>query len=176
MFYFVDESGNTGLDLFDKNQPVLYYGLLGAQTNLDITAESLLKELRKELGVDRIHANVLGVGRLTPVARRLANFSKKNDVRFSLLKVDKPDHAIISFFDQIFDSGMNKAVPWHHYFTPLRYMLLFKVAHLFDEALAKEAWMARRERHPGRCEVMLTKLCETRKRRSQATALRGCGA
>jgi hypothetical protein len=80
-------------------------------------------------------------------------------VRFSLLKVTKPDHSIICFFDQVFDSGMNKAVPWHHYFTPLRYILVFKVAYLFDEALAKDAWKARRERNTARAAQMLTKLC-----------------
>lgn len=159
MYYFIDESGNTGLELFDANQPTLYYGVLGARTNLDVTAEPLLKTLRKELGVARIHANELGVGRLTLVAERIERFSKKNDLRFSMLKVRKPDHAIICFFDQVFDSGMNKAVPWHCYFTPLRYLLLFKVAHLFNEALARHAWKARRERNPARCAEMLIKLC-----------------
>jgi len=159
MYCFVDESGNTGLELFDPNQPVLYYGLLSAPANLDVVAEPFLKDLRQSLGVKRIHANELGVGRLTSVAEGLVRFSKKNDLRFSLLKVAKPDHAIICFFDQVFDSGMNKAIPWHHYFTPLRYILLFKVAHLFDEPLARDAWKARRERNTARSAQMLTKLC-----------------
>ena len=159
MYYFIDESGNTGLELFDANQPTLYYGVLNTRANLDVIAEPLLKKLRHNLGVNRIHANELGVGRLTSIAEVLTRFSQKNDLRFSLLKVAKPDHAIISFFDQVFDSGLNKAVSWHHYFTPLRYVLVFKVAHLFDEALAKEAWIARRERNPARCAQMLTNLC-----------------
>ncbi|MGY3548486.1 hypothetical protein ACVW0W_004253 [Bradyrhizobium sp. USDA 4469] len=159
MYCFIDESGNTGLELFDPNQPTLYYGLLTAQANLDLVAEPLLKDLRRSLGVKRIHANELGVGRLSTIAEKLIRFSKKNDLRFSLLKVTKPDHAIICFFDQVFDSGMNKAVPWHHYFTPLRYILVFKVAHLFDENLAKDAWKARRERNTARAAQMLTKIC-----------------
>jgi hypothetical protein len=159
MYCFIDESGNTGLELFDLNQPTLYYGLLTSQSNLDVVAEPLLKELRQNLGVKRIHASELGVARLTTIAEKLSRFSKKNDVRFSLLKVTKPDHAIICFFDQVFDSGLNKAVPWQHYFTPLRYVLVFKVAHLFDEALAKDAWKARRERNTARAAQMLTKLC-----------------
>ncbi|WP_084506609.1 DUF3800 domain-containing protein [Geminicoccus roseus] len=159
MYYFVDESGNTGLELFDPHQPVLYYGVLGAQANLDIIAQPLLKELRRELGVERIHANELGVGRLNMVADRISRFSKKNDLRFSFAKVIKPDHAIICFFDQVFDSGMNKAVTWMDYFTPLRYVLLFKIAYLFDESLAKLAWQTRRERNSARCAQMLTALC-----------------
>lgn len=159
MYCYVDESGNTGLELFDANQPVLYYGLLTAKANLDVVAEPLMKELRQNLAVNRLHANELGVARLTTIADKLAQFSKKNDLRFSMLRVNKPDHALISFFDQVFDSGMNNAVPWHHYFTPLRYILLFKVVHLFDDDLAKEAWKARRERNPARAAQMLTKLC-----------------
>lgn len=160
MYCFIDESGNTGLELFDTNQPTLYYGLLTAQTNLDIVAEPLLKNLRKQLNVERLHANHLGVARLTEIATPLIDFSKKKDLRFSMLQVDKPDHALISFFDQVFDSGMNDAVPWHHYFTPLRYVLLFKVCHLFDEDLAKDAWKARREKNPANCAKMLISLCE----------------
>ncbi|WP_146076444.1 hypothetical protein [Rhizobium grahamii] len=114
-----------------------------------MVAEPLLKELRHSLGVNRLHANELGVARLTTVAE-LTRFSKKNDLLSSMLRIKKPDHALICFLDQVFDSGMNNAVPWHHYFTPLRYILLFKVAHLLDEALAKEAWKARRERNPAR--------------------------
>ncbi|WP_246777001.1 DUF3800 domain-containing protein [Microvirga sp. VF16] len=123
MYCFIDESGNTGLELFDPNQPILYYGLLSASANLDVIAEPLLKDLRRGLGVNRIHANELGVARLTTVAEKLISFSKKNDLRFSLLKVKKPDHAVICFFDQVFNSGLNKAVSWHQYFTPLRYIL-----------------------------------------------------
>jgi len=159
MYCYVDESGNTGLELFDANQPVLYYGLLSTKGNLDVVAEPLMRELRQSLAVKRLHANELGVARLTTIADKLVRFSKKNDLRFSMLRVNKPDHALISFFDQVFDSGVNQAVPWHHYFTPLRYILLFKVTHLFDDAMAKEAWKARRERKPARAAQMLTKIC-----------------
>jgi len=54
VYCFIDESGNTGLELFDPNQPILYYGLLIAQANLDVVAEPLLKDLRRSLGVNLI--------------------------------------------------------------------------------------------------------------------------
>lgn len=155
MYYFVDESGNTGLHLFDPAQPLLYYGVLGARANLDVIAEPLLRKLRRELGVHRIHANELGVAKLTTIAGRIEHFSKKNDLRFSVYTVNKTDHAIISYFDQVFDAGLNDAVSWNHYWTPLRYPLLFKVAHLFDEDIAKAAWKARLERNTARCATML---------------------
>ncbi len=98
MYCYVDESGNTGLELFDASQSVLYYGLLTAKANLDVVAEPLMKELRQRLAVNRLHANELGVARLTTIADKIAQFSKKNDLRFSMLQVNKPDHALISFF------------------------------------------------------------------------------
>ncbi|WP_115672693.1 DUF3800 domain-containing protein [Ciceribacter selenitireducens] len=161
MYYYIDESGNTGLNLFDVNQPKLFYGVLGCPANLDVIAEPLLVDLRKELGVERIHAAELGVGRLIRVAKRIADFSKKHDLRFSLLKVTKEDHAVISFYDQVFDSGMNKAVSWHHYFTPLRYPMLIKVAFLFDDQLRKDAWAARKETNSAKSASALVTICNT---------------
>jgi hypothetical protein len=117
--------------------------------------------LRKELNVKRIHAAELGVGRLIPVVKRIADFSKKHDLRFSLLKVTKKDHAVISLYDQVFDSGMNKAVSWHHYFTPLRYPMLIKVAFLFDDQLRKDAWAARKETNSAKSAAALVTICET---------------
>lgn len=155
MYYYVDESGNTGLHLFDPAQPLLYYGVLGARANLDVISVPLLRTLRKELGVKRIHANELGVAKLTTIAERLEKFSKKYDLRFSIFTVDKKDHAIITYFDQVFDAGLNDAVAWNHYWTPLRYPLLLKVAHLFDEDIAKAAWKARLEKNTARCAKML---------------------
>ena len=50
---------------------------------------------RRELGVNRIHANELGVAKLTTIAGRIEQFSKRNDLRFSVFTVNKADHAII---------------------------------------------------------------------------------
>lgn len=151
MHFYVDESGNTGQHLFDANQPSLYYGVLCCRKNLDVIAKPLLTRLRSELGVDRLHANQLGVARLQPVYELFSRFQKANDVRFNFYTVRKPDHAVISYFDQVFDSGTNEAVTWHHYWTPLRYILLLKVAHLFDEELAKSAWDARLTQSQDEC-------------------------
>ena len=159
MYFYVDESGNTGNRLFDLNQPTLYYGLLSCRKNLDVSAERMLARLRSELDVPRVHASELGVRRLTPVYEALTKYQKHNDVRFNFYRVQKRDHAIISFFDQVFDSGMNDAVEHEHYFTPLRYMLLLKVEHLFDDKLAERAWYARINQNKLECEEELKTIC-----------------
>jgi hypothetical protein len=160
MHFFVDESGNTGSNLFDPKQPNLYYGVLGCRTNLDVTAEPMLARLRTDLGVKRLHASDLGANRLVEVATAFAKFQKLNDVRLNFYTVVKSDHAVISFFDQIFDSGMNDAVPWHCYWTPLRYVLLLRVAELFDDDLRRRSWTARLEQNPERCAANLEALCK----------------
>lgn len=165
MYFFVDESGNSGSNLFDPNQPCLHYGVLGSPKNLDIIAEPMLARLRKELGVKRLHAKDLRERRLIPVAEAFTAFQKRHDVRFQFYTVVKADHAITSFFDQVFDSGMNEAVPYHNYWTPLRYLLLIKVAHLFDDDLRRRAWAARLEQNPNRCAEQLVALCNDLRQR-----------
>ncbi len=143
MFFYVDESGHTGAHLFDPAQPMLYYGLLSSSINLDIVAEPYLVALRRRLDTKRLHAAQLGCERLDLVADGLIDLQKRFKLRFDFYRVAKPDHAIICFFDQIFDQGMNPAVTWTGYWSPLRYILLLQIASLFDEDLAKCAWAAR---------------------------------
>ncbi len=49
----------------------------------------------------------------------------------------KRDHAIISFFDQVFDGDESGGAPTA-YWTPLRYPLLINLARLFDDELAEK--------------------------------------
>lgn len=160
MFFYVDESGHTGSELFDATQPVLYYGVISSNVNLDVLAEVRLIPLRKRLGVDRLHAAQLGVGRLATIASELVAVQKKFDLRFDLYRVKKPDHAIICFYDQVFDQAMNPAVTWTSYWTPLRYILLLKLASLFEEDDARLAWSARIDTNRARANVKLIEVCQ----------------
>ena len=160
MYFYIDESGNTGNNLFDPQQPILYYGVISSVKNLDVVAKAPLSLLRDELGVDRIHANELGNAGLPSVANKLTDLQKRHDIRFDLYLVNKKDHAAISFFDQVFDQGMNPAVPWTAYWTPLRYLLLFKVASLFDEKILEKAWIARASRNDLEANKLLVEVCE----------------
>jgi len=143
MYFYIDESGHTGPNLFDPAQPVLYYGVVSSAVDLDTQAEAAVQVLRDRLGVARLHSNELGVARLTLIAEDVARITADFALTFDLLRVMKPDHALISFFDQTFDQGLNPAVPWMWYWSPLKYPLLFAVADLFDEELLEEAWAIR---------------------------------
>lgn len=159
MHFYVDESGHTGANLFDPDQPMLYYGVLSSKLNVDAIAELPLQAMRKTMGVDRLHANVLGNGGLVKILPNLIKLQRQLDFKFDLYKVAKPDHAVICFFDQVFDSGVNPAMTWTGYWTPLRYMMLIKVAHLFDESLAIAAWEARISLDTKAASAQLQEVC-----------------
>lgn len=159
MYFYVDESGHTGAHLFDENQPFLYYGVLSSQLNVDVLGIKYIPKLRRELSVKRLHAAELGNGGLVSILPELKKIQLKFKIKFDIYRVAKPDHALISFFDQVFDQGMNPAVPWTSYWTPLRYVLLLKVSTLFDEDILKEAWAARIERNSAKAEDSLVKIC-----------------
>jgi hypothetical protein len=160
MFFFVDESGHTGANLFDENQPILYYGVLSAKTNIDVLSEPIIRMARRRKGVERLHASELGLGGLVQISEYLVAIQKKYQPRFDIYRVAKADHAIICFFDQVFDQGMNPAITWSGYWTPLRYMLLVKVASLFDEDLAARAWKARIDTNDATAESELVHVCQ----------------
>jgi len=159
MFFYVDESGHTGTNLFDDNQHVLYYGVLSSKFDIDLFAEKNVAKLREKLGVSRLHASELGNGGLVLVTSDLIIIQKEFDISFDFYQVSKVDHALISFFDQVFDSGLNPLIPWTAYWTPLRYVLLLKVASLFDEEILKRAWSARIDTNDERAEIELVNVC-----------------
>lgn len=159
MYFYVDESGHTGANLFDPEQPMLYYGIVSSHLNVDILAGDTLRELRRQSGVSRLHAAELGNSGLVLMVDRLASLQKKLDFRFDIYKVAKPDHAIICFFDQVFDQGVNPAVTWSGYWTPLRYVLLLKLASLFNDELARRAWNARITIKDAKAELGLASVC-----------------
>ncbi|WP_173495029.1 MULTISPECIES: hypothetical protein [unclassified Marinobacterium] len=97
----MDESGHTGSNLFDENQPILLYGVLSSKINLDAAAECRVKGIRKKLGVKRLHAADLGNGRLIEIVKDVDALRKRYNLRFDIYRVAKADHAIISFFDQV---------------------------------------------------------------------------
>lgn len=140
MFFHIDESGNTGNNLFDANQPRLSYGLLSSLRNVDALSKSLHRKIQSVIGSDLIHANVLGVGGLTEIAPYLIQIQKKMRFDFDYYFVEKTTYALVSFFEAVFDAGLNDAVKWEMYWTPMRFMLIHKLAILFDESLLRRSW------------------------------------
>ncbi|QLZ70831.1 hypothetical protein FOLKNPGA_03650 (plasmid) [Legionella sp. PC1000] len=161
MFFYIDESGNTGSDLFNEEQPYLFYGLLSSKTNLDLLAVSEVSHIKQKYGIKYFHGRELSNNKITSLAPDLAKLQNKYKLRFDISSVTKKDLAIISFFDQVFDQGINPAFTWTGYWTPLRYIMLIKVAHLFDLPTLKQAWEARICLDHSKSKKIFVKVCNS---------------
>ena len=140
MFFHIDESGNTGNNLFDENQPRLSYGVLSSKTNADARCIDIHKKALATIDKDIIHANELGAQGLQKIAPHLFEMQKKMRFDFDYYFIEKPTLALVAFFDDVFDSALNEAVRWDTYWTPFRYLIIHKLAFLFDETLLRESW------------------------------------
>lgn len=140
MFFHIDESGNTGNNLFDENQPQLSYGLLSSVTNVDVLGKAIHQKILKQLDVETIHANVLGVEKLTQITPLLISLQKKMHFDFDYFFIHKKSFALSMFFDAVFDSGLNEAVSFISYWTPMRFLIIGKLNYIFDDELLKESW------------------------------------
>tara|TARA_Y100000588_G_scaffold392274_1_gene503543 strand:- start:757 stop:1890 length:1134 start_codon:yes stop_codon:yes gene_type:complete len=160
MFFYIDESGHTGKNLFDPTQVNLYYGLISSKVNLDVLGKKYFYQIRKQLEVQTIHAKNLSLAKISGIIPQLITLQKKLQFRFSIFRIKKSDHALISFFDQVFDQGVNPAYTWTGYWTPLRYVMLIKLASLFDTEMLKQAWAARIEMNSDKSEKIFCNLCE----------------
>lgn len=142
MFAYVDESGNTGDNLFDEAQPWFDTAALITRADFDAVHGPKVAGLARKLGVKDLHANRLGVGKVEAIAEDLRAIFKAADARFFLSRVEKRYLATTKIIDTIFDAGENRAVPWHAYnLRPFRMLLVFKIAaFLLDEDLARTFW------------------------------------
>ncbi len=143
MFFFVDESGNTGNNLFDASQPVLSYGTLSSKLNPDALAKPDHVAMLRKLGVSCLHANELGLSRLTKIAPVLIKLQKRFDFRFDYYYIHKPTYALMMLFDTIFDEERNAALRWDTDSAPLAYPVLRCFSLLCDEEVLKRAWSLR---------------------------------
>lgn len=150
MYVYVDETGNTGENLFDEAQPYFVTAALMTRTNFDVLQRSAVRRIAESVGYDQLHAGQLGIGRLNNVAPKLHAILKSCDARFYLSRVEKRYIAATKIHDTVFDSYENKGVPWHIYnLKNLRLLMLFKMAYylLDDEVVARfwESLMSRKE-------------------------------
>ncbi|MDE0507777.1 MAG: hypothetical protein OXI17_03985 [Gammaproteobacteria bacterium] len=177
MFVFVDETGNTGANLFDSAQPEFLTGALVTKTDFDVRRSRAVRSLCKRHGISSIHGSVIGVEAVENVAGPLLRILKEVDARFFISRVEKSYLLATKLFDTFFDSGENAAAPWTAYnLKPLRLLLCFKVACLIDEELARNFWTmlmtksedAARKMIPGICEVFYSAsaVCPTQDHKS----------
>ncbi len=140
MFLHIDESGNSGNNLFDRNQPVLTYGVLSSQWNVDSHATEEFQALLRKVGAESLHASELGEAGLGKIADNLVALHNQFAFRFDFYFIHKPSFAVVTFFNAVFDAGINPAMKWDWYWTPLRFPLIAILDEILDETLLRESW------------------------------------
>ncbi len=170
MYAYVDETGNTGKNLFDKAQPTFVTAALMSREEFDVVYGNRVVGLAESVGKQRIHANELGLGKIELITPGLLKILKQAKARFFLSRVEKKYLAATKLVDTIFDSGENLAVPWHVYnFRPLRLQLVFKIAaFLVDESLARAFWLCLMEPNETEAHKGFIQVCKELLSRLQA--------
>ena len=141
MHAYIDESGNTGFNLFDPAQPFFQNVAMSSYVDFDEVFQNRVQKMAERLGVAYLHGNELGVDGVEQIAGNIAELLEFSQVRFYFAAVNKRDIAAIKFYDAIFDPGENPAAPTLGYgIRGLKFILLFKFLYLLDEGDIRLFW------------------------------------
>src|SRR6476646_1240640 len=102
-YAYTDESGNSGLELFNTDQESFWTATLIAFSDVDTKYRTFHKELLDTVGKGELHGNELGFGRIEKIASRLSWFIREKKIQFSFVRVFKPYLATTKMFDLAFD-------------------------------------------------------------------------
>lgn len=97
MFFHIDESGNTGNNLFDSAQPRLSYGVISSERNADILCKDIHSKILRIIDKEQIHANQLGLGGLVKISPHLIEIQKRMRFDFDYYYIEKLDYALTLF-------------------------------------------------------------------------------
>jgi len=140
MFLHIDESGNSGNNLFDQNQPVLSYGVLSSRWDVDAHAGEERRVISERTGEQALHAYRLGDSGLRGISDLLVELHERFEFCFDYYYIHKPSFAVATFFNAVFDAGINPALKWDWYWTPLRFLLVGVLDGVLDDVLLRESW------------------------------------
>jgi hypothetical protein len=143
LYAYTDESGNTGLDIFNRDQPVFYTLTLFSKSDLNLSSRSVVDEWCNRLGVPELHAGELGVRRLATIAPDMLTFIMTERPLFLMTAVEKRHMAAMKFADTVLDAGLNKAMSSMHYNArPFRLRLALDLASHMTPRMERAFWAA----------------------------------
>lgn len=140
---YIDETGNTGDNIFDLAQPYFINGVLISDGDFNKKYGRFIKKFAEKIGVIELHGNELGLGRIEIIAEDMARILEEEDIDIFFAIIDKVFLVKLKFFDIFFDSGLNKMMMSHRYsIRALRMLLSYRVAELIDYDMAKKFWIS----------------------------------
>ncbi|PPU45488.1 hypothetical protein XarbCFBP7697_06535 [Xanthomonas arboricola] len=171
MFFHIDETGNTGNDLFNKDQPRLGYGVLSSRMNVDAIGVDLHKKMLQAVKSTELHAKDLRASGIVKISDLLLKLQDKMSFDFDYYFIEKRTHAIVLFFDAVFDAGLNPAVRWESYWTPMRFVIIHKLAYILNEDLLRKSWSLCTDRKIEKREADIVELLTEIKARASNSGL-----
>lgn len=109
LYCYTDESGNSGLNFFDSNQPIFYTGTLISLKNLDSINQNMC-QMYNLLEVNELHANELGLHKIDRIALNLVELIKEYDFHFLFMCINKELYAKYLFSQVLFDGIVNEKI------------------------------------------------------------------
>ncbi len=153
MFAYIDESGNTGPNLFDPNQPGFYSAAVLSKRDIDLDYAAEFSRLAAVAGAPSLHAAEMGAAALDRVLPSLQQMVKRDGIRFFTGIINKRDLVLIKLADTLLDSHDNRAVPWQTYnFRTLRLILVLELSRVADEECLRIFWNALMAKSEARAE------------------------
>ena len=136
MFVFIDESGNSGQNMADKDSPFFYHLALLSKYNIDLDLNGRIKKLLKSHSLDELHGAEIS-NLLDELSPTILQELKDNNASFYYAEVEKSYLAYAKLYDTLFDNEENLGARWSAYqLRPLRLMLLCNFIGIVDEKIA----------------------------------------
>lgn len=161
MYYYIDETGHSGNNVFVKDQPYLYYGLLISPESLDESAGKYISAASIQKNTKFIHTKKLSTKTITRLLPNLLKMKEDFNLSFKLYRINKLDHVVIMFFDKVFDYGLNPGFTYNGYWTYLRYIFVLELFDLFDERDIEKAWRAHVSLDNEASDILLKDVCQS---------------
>lgn len=89
MYAYIDETGHTGSNIFDPDQPVFMTAALITKTNFDLVHKADMRKIASIIGEEELHASVIGIEKVEEISAQLLKLFKKCDARFFVSRVEK---------------------------------------------------------------------------------------
>jgi hypothetical protein len=158
-YAYTDESGNSGIKLFDSGQDVFWTGTLISFAEMDSKYRTFHMELLTAVADRELHGSKLGFSGIEKIASRLAWFIREKNLKFSFGRLDKGFLAAAKLFDLAFDSGNNPGMPTHTYgIQQLRLLTQMHFVQLLAEEDLREFWDLFQKQDAVRFGVLLERI------------------
>ena len=89
LYAYVDETGNTGNNVFDEVQPDFVTAALITRGDFDESYTAATREIAKKIDVESLHGGEHGVGKLVLVADDLLSLLQRSKADFFFSRVEK---------------------------------------------------------------------------------------